>query len=425
MKKTIFLLFMIVLFGTHSVGATTRDITVFEFDEFNIILDYFYNGETGQKGYYMEKVGPNPFKITLLEDNAWVEIERVKLFNEKIVLYGDVHYLDGATFYDAYLLIMDELGNTEFEYIHDDGQLEFIDDVAYINNTWLFRQHHATREDRGPEFTHYTFMTYDNNYQPIDELMITSEIHKKMVEGDLYFFETSKQHYYDYALNSELHVYDEDDLLSIAENEHFEERIFLPIINKALVNYEWVYNGHLIDYPGNYNVQYNGLHYNFVVDPKIDGVEDGKVYIDPVEITVHSGEAYLNNDALAHGETVSKPGFYTLTIFGVGGYEKTVEFQINAGIDGVVNEQVYEDEVEVEFNGNGYLNQQYIESPFIVSTPGDYVLQVEGENSYSEVVHFSIDETADDTSWLYYIQKYDVIVLAVVGLSAYLYLKKK
>ena len=425
MKKAIFLLFILICFSTESVYGTGRDITTFELDEFDIVLDRFYNGETGQKGYYMEKVGPNPFKITLLEDNAWVDIDKVKHINEKIVLYGNLHYLDGPTFYDAYMLIMDEFGNEEFKYIKDDGQLEFIDDVAYINNTWLIRQHHATREDRGPEFTHYTFMTYDISYQPVNQLVIQDEIHKKLVEEDLYFFETSGQHYYDFALNSDLHIYDEDDLLNIDENQHFVESVFLPIVNKALVNYEWVYNGYLIDYPGNYNVQYNGIHYNFVVDPLIEGVEDGKVYVDPVEITVHSGEAYINNDALAKGQVISAPGYYTIKIYGIGGYEHIIEFQINAGIEGVVNEQVYTEEVEVVFNGNGYLNQQFVESPVSITTPGDYVLQVEGENSYSEVIHFSVDERVDDTSWLHFIQKYDVIVLGVVGIIVYLYLKKK
>ena len=65
----------------------------------------------------------------------------------------------------------------------------------------------------------------------------------------------------------------------------------------------------------------------FKITARIDGVEHLKTYNESVVIT-YQGEGYLNNEFLESGSEVSENGTHTLKVFGEGGYLELVTFKI-------------------------------------------------------------------------------------------------
>lgn len=424
MKKIIFLLCLVCLIGKTQTTVEADLYEQYEFDAYTIETERF-GTDIGERGYYLTKVGSTPFEMTLFIDDAWVDIRHIDEIDEKIVIYGDVHYLEAETFYEAYVLILDQAGNILFEYIEDRGNLEIVDDVFMIDNVWIIRTIYAERGSRGPTFIKYFFTAFDQNYNQINEIVIDQEMKDEHVTETLYLFKYDYQDHFDGAIDEQFNYYKASDHLDIATNTTYTNSIFLPIINEATLNDETIENGHLIDFPGHYNLTYNDMNYEFTVTPSIEGVVNQGVYQEAVTVYVSSGEVYLNNDAFLSGETVTNPGNYTLRVSGINGFEESLSFQITANLRGVINEHTYQHPIQISFNGNGYLNNQYVESPVIVDEVGEYVLQVKGTNSYLETVQFTMETPPKETSWIHFVQQYDIFVFIVVGASALIYLKRK
>ena len=112
-------------------------------------------------------------------------------------------------------------------------------------------------------------------------------------------------------------------------------------------------------------------------------------------------------------------------MLGVNGYQKEINFTINATVEGVLNNQVYDDQVVIQFEGEGYLNNTYVESPYTVAENGDYILKVRGEGNYLETYNFQVETEEKKSTVIDFIQKYDVIFLGVVMIGGGIILKKK
>ena len=88
--------------------------------------------------------------------------------------------------------------------------------------------------------------------------------------------------------------------------------------------------------------------------------------MDKGAITFDYGNATLNNDIYLSGSIVSKPGYYQFLLSGANGYVEECNFTITCNMDGVSNNNVYDSDIEVIFNGEGYLNNQFVNSPLHV-----------------------------------------------------------
>ncbi len=424
MKKIIFLLLILVVALSDSTISQADLYETYEFETYTIETERF-GTDIGERGYYLTKIGNSPFETTIFVENAQVMIRGMKDIDNHLVLYGDVHYLDGDTFYDSYLSIMDKEGNVVFEQVEDRGKLEIIDDVVMIDNVWIVRTIYAERGSRAPDFIHYFFTAYDGQFNVLNEITLEKEILKEKLEDELYVFSYDTLEYYEAAIDDQLNLYNYDTPLNIEEDAVYEGSVFLPVINEAMLNNQPIEHGYYVTSPGYYQLEYNGNTYSFSVDPKVTGIEDGGVYQESVMIEISHSNTYLNQDVYVSGEPITDPGNYELTVYGDNGYQKSWRFQITAKIEGVINDHTYSTPIQITFNGQGYLNNQYVESPVIVSDEGEYVLQVKGENSYLETIQFQIMPEEDTTNWIHFVQQYDIFVFIAIGISSIIYLKKK
>ena len=182
---------------------------------------------------------------------------------------------------------------------------------------------------------------------------------------------TSNEHYilfnydyddlYDGAIRDDLTILLPNDVLDIANQEMFINEVNIEFLNSALL--------------------YNNAEYNFILKPLVLGVENNKSYNESVSPSISSGNVVLNNDIFISGTEISKPGNYELTINGINNYSEIYNFTIVSNMTGITNNHTYLEPVTVSFSGEGYLNNQFIDSPAEVSETGEYILKIKGENN--------------------------------------------
>ena len=423
MKKTVFLfLFLLFISFQTEVNASVGDLT-FEFEEYEFRMSVISHPERG-RGYRIQKIGENAFTIDKTYLNQKYYITSCTEINDLHVFYGYTHNYEGNNYYDSFALILDKLGNEKFVLLEDFGELEEVRDVVELDNVLLFRiEQSAEDEYEDIVFSNNLFVTYDFEYNQLNTESVNNQIYRQKTTDQLYLYDFDYEEGYSGALTSDLEIL--DDTLDITNNQVFQDSTTVLFFNQGILNGTIVENGVTIDYPGNYELEYSGYTYRFVVEPIITGVLDNEVYQEEVTPIVKKGKSFINNDLFVSGTTLTEPGNYILKIEGVNGYEKLINFSINSNVSGILNDQTYDDPVQIEFEGEGYLNNTYIESPYTVSEEGEYLLKIRGEGDYLETYYFTVEKPEDESSIIDYVQKYDVVFLGVVVIVGGIILKKK
>lgn len=421
MKKAIFLFMIIFTLFNVSNGIKASE-EVYQIDNYEIIISRV--DENGIIGFSVEKTGVSPFVSVIIDDSEHYLITGVKLINNHYVLYGYGFTNNSDTEYDSLIIVLDAAGNTIAKDSRDFGSMDCIQDVFYIDDIFIAYTEQVNDTGYGYEFNSNYFTTYDLDFQFIESIEVGSKI-KKLSSNETFVLIGFTNISYDIGIRSDLTMLNYNELLDISDGQEFDESVTIEFINGATLNTEFIENGVTIDYPGDYSLVYNNNTYNFIVSPLITGVINNHTYSDSVTPVVSSGNVILNNDILVPGTTISDPGNYNLLVNGANDYTDEISFTITSNLTGIVNNNEYKDPITLEFNGNGYLNNQFIQSPYEVSEPGDYIFKIRGENNYLESYFFTIEDDIKETSFIDFVQRVDILVLVVVLISGGIILKKK
>lgn len=420
MKKIVFILLLLTCIKTYQVSASSLE---FELDNFDI---YIQEERTdGERTYQIEKRGLSPFRVDFHKENSIYYFKGVKNYNDLLYLFGSTHSDGAPTYYDGFILVYNEQGELLEEYITDFNSLEEVENIYQMNQ--LLIVHTVKHKDVNGElvFDENVFSMYDSNFTLLDTLILNKEIMYSKETPNYVLFSTSYDLHYDFGINADLEVVYNDNILEGLDGSVFQEEVYLNFINNGILNNEKVSNGHMINYPGYYSFIYNQDQYDFEVTANIDGVVHNEIYQDEVTIHFSGGNATLNNELIVDGHIVSSPGEYRLLVTGVNGYNEIIDFTISSNTDGLINGKTYHEATSVTFNGNGYLNDIPVESPFIVDEEGDYVFKVLGENDYLETYTFSLHNDNPEITMLSFIQRFDIVILIVTILAGAIILRKK
>ena len=173
-----------------------------------------------------------------------------------------------------------------------------------------------------------------------------------------------------------------------------------PIINadNIYLNGEAFISGTAITNVGYHTIRITGVggyvrEITFTIDAEIHGVADGEHYQSAVCPSINSDQIYLNGNAYESGTVISSIGYHKIKILGVGGYKHELSFTIEATINGVTNNSVYQGAITPTINtDNLKLNGANYISGTSISTVGDYLLVVSGENGYKVEIAFTITD---------------------------------
>ncbi len=86
MKKTVFLLFLTLIFVINVDFEVNGSGVTYVVNNEEIIITSI--NENGVKGFTIEKTGVNPFNTTIIDDSEYYFITGVKLIDDYYVLYG-------------------------------------------------------------------------------------------------------------------------------------------------------------------------------------------------------------------------------------------------------------------------------------------------------------------------------------------------
>lgn len=423
MKKTVFLFMLIIIAITSLANEVVVEGKVFEMDDFEIIVTNFR--EDRSSGFTVEKTGVSPFVATVIDYEKYYYISGASKIGDYYVLYGYGFTLNTDTEYDSFFIVFDSTGNVIKKDLRDYGNMEIVKRVFYIDNIFITQIEQVIDMDYSYLFEANHFSAFDLDFNYIDSVEIGSKIRSLSYNDKFILIGYSSNSYYNFGLRSDLTTLNHDEVIDISEGEVFIGEVEIEFINSATLNNEHVENGISIDYPGKYVLIHNDNIYNFTVDPIITGVEDKNIYEESVTPHINSGNVFLNNDLFISDTEISNPGNYDLIVTGANNYTRELSFTITSKLTGIINNNSYIDPVVLTFNGDGYLNNQFIESPYEVSDDGDYILKISGENNYLETYFFSIEKVEDETRFIDFIQRVDILVLVVVLISGGIILKKK
>lgn len=422
MKRVVFLCLLAMMSLTSASAAST---TVYGFDTYDMKLTLIRN-ESNHLGYELEKVGQEPFSREFMVEGGDLHIVNVAEIDGFHVFMGNVLRNEETRHYNGFVQIMntagDDIHTMEFSY----GDNEDVREVYVMNDVIMFMVRVAEYNDQEQyDFKRYTFELFDYQFQSITQTEVYQEQDHFLASREMLLMDQDGDDRFDQAILQSGELINADVGLPIEPHQVFEEETYIPFVNEAYVNGDTYVNGIYIDFPGKYSMVYQDSTYQFQVDATISGVEDGGIYNKGVTPYISNGQIFLNNDLYVSGTPISTPGEYTLSVLGVGDYQKDVSFQITSAIDGVYDNQTYATPVSFTFNGRGYLNNTFITSPYNVSEPGDYVLKIEGENNYQETYEFTIETEEERHTFVDFLKQYDLIILGVTVVSGLLILKKK
>ncbi len=328
------------------------------------------------------------------------------------------------TEYDSLFFVIDSAGNTIHKDLRDFGSMETIKNIYYIDDILITFTQSVNEIEMSYEFNSNYFTSYDHNFNVIDTIEVSTKI-RKLSSNDFSILVGYNSNEYDIGIRSDLSLIKKDDLLNMPEGNSFIDSVTIEFINGATLNGDLIENGIVISYPGDYSLKYNNRIYNFTVLPIINGVIDNEIYNESITPTISNGNIILNNDVYLSNTEISNPGNYEMIVKGANNFTEIRTFTITSNLKGIINNKSYIDPVTLDFNGDGYLNNQFIESPYEVSESGEYILKILGENSYMETYFFEVGEDVNKTSIIDFVQRVDILVLVVVLISGGIILKKK
>jgi len=422
MKKTVFLFFLTVIFIFNIENKVKGSEVIYQVNDKEIIITSIKENDIN--GFTIEKTGVNPFFSKIIDEEENYYITGIKEVDDYFILFGYGFSRSSDTEYDSLYFVLDFAGNIIKKDLRDYGNMESIKNVYYVDDIFIVYTESVMDIDYSYKFNSNYFTSYDHNFNYIDSIEIGTKIYKIEAKDSFVLIGYSNEEY-DLGLRSDLSLINKNDLLSIEEGSVYTESITIEFINGATLNSEYIENGVTLTYPGNYTLNYNDLVYNFIIKPVISGVVNNEIYNEPITAKISGGNIILNDDIYVSNTEIIKPGNYELIINGTNDYIDKLEFTITSNIEGVINNNTYLEPVDIRFNGDGYLNDNFIQSPYNVTESGEYILKIKGENNYLETYYFSIQDEVKKAGLIDFIQKVDIIVLVVVLISGGIILKKK
>lgn len=423
MKKATFLF----VIGLIIVGGRSRlvDAEEYQFTGYTIGLEE--KVIDGEQTIVVTKGGIGAFETRVGIEGYHLYYNGVEVKGDTIVVYG--YSMGGYAMreYSAFIVVLNQSGDIVYgdRDVFDYGAQEDVKNVYFLEDNVLVEI--LKTEDNGYHVTTlgYVYLLFDETGNLIAEHKIADTVKETVVDGNMLLGRTSRGDDYDFGIKASGNILFKGDEIGVEDEAIYYEEVCLSSLNTLYVNEEKVDNYYCIDVVGLHYVEVDGRNLSFTMEAIVEGVEENQIYYEPVQISVSGGYVTLNGDSYTDYEEVLDIGTYVLLIEGENEYKKEIHFEIGSVIEGITNNTVYEEDVTISFTGKGYLNNQYISSPFTVENEGEYIFKIKGEDGYLESYYFEIVAPVKETTFIDFVQKIDVFILGAVLIVGIVVVKKK
>ncbi len=421
MKRYVFLwLGLGVLFAFSTMAVNAEEETDLDYqrslDDFGV---YTFELTATGKHNFTVRIGCN--EVRYYANAAFIN-------DELIYVYGYVNDRQSASYYQAWLWVLDAAGNTLYSRVMQWGELSEIVNVLKFEEGWMFIVEESSIDNDNYQFQHTHLIVFDPYYAQYQSAALDFQIVRTYYEDNRWFLSRQYHGHYSLAVNYDLDFFWADELIGVTAYQEFYGSVTIEFINSVLINGERYINGAVIDYPGHYILQFDEQVIPFTVHPEIIGIVDGLQTSQAVAFDLSQGQLFLNDELYVSNTLIDQPGHYTFKVKGINHYEYSLSFTIDANLQGVLHNQVYASPRTLIFNGQGYLNHRPLRSGTVISEEGIYALDIYGVNGYHEHHRFHIiteEETSvNNTIWIYQGALIGVLVLLLSYIGYHKFLKK-
>lgn len=339
------------------------------------------------------------------------QINSLQVLGDDFVIDG--YFLDQTTrIYHAYYLVISPEGEIKTHQRFIDPNHQDISGIYPLNEGYLI---HLTQMSTSTELFEKDVLIIQQNTEDKEEPFFREILKIEPTEQGYHV-------YFKYENSSEIFISMEgtfitgNDLLGIDNKDVVDGEVLLLFAGEAQLNHITIKAPYKIEIPGHYTLVLNRQYTRFTLNPVVSGVQAKTVYIKPVQIQYEFGQAYLNEEPYASSQTIEKPGNYVFGFYDEA-YTYEIPFTLTANVQGVRHLERYQDSVYIEFLGEGYLNNQFIQSGFEITDPGRYTLKVFGASGYLETHLFEIEEDASKGIDIVWVERGLLGGSAVLGLG--------
>ncbi|GEM_PF-1165577 len=239
--------------------------------------------------------------------------------------------------------------------------------------------------------------SFELSFRGNARINLQSVNHIALTEPGNYFIEIQ-----DYLFYMELNVTLKPIVLGIVDEMMTDEPIVIVSSGELSINDESYMSGTEILIPGNYALRISGEggyneEYHFVILPIVEGIVDGETTKDSV--TIHSNATWMTLNGEEYlSSPVTSPGDYLLVLGGQNNLTELIGFTILPSVFGVENQGIYEQQVTISVNGEAYLNGSLMGSKMTISESGDYMIELYYQDEIVETLFFSVQHPSDEHS---------------------------
>lgn len=318
-------------------------------------------------------------------------VNSLQVINQEFVIDG--YYLEQTTrTYHAYFLVISKEGEILIHHDFNDSASQDISGIYPLHEGYLI---HLTQMDSSAQWFEKDFLIVFKGPNIIDH-----ELEREIM--DIEVTDAGYHVRFKYDSHSLIFITKEGlfltgpDLIGVSNKESYTDSVQLLFAGEATLNRMTIKAPYEVYSPGNYTLIHEKVYTRFTIHPSVSGVEAHTLYTQPVRIEYDLGQAYLNHEPYASNESIEKPGNY---VFGMykDDYIFEIPFTLTANVRGIKHLESYDHPVSIQFLGEGYLNNQFIQSGHSISEPGRYTLKVFGVNQYLETHTFEIKDEPSTT----------------------------
>lgn len=224
------------------------------------------------------------------------------------------------------------------------------------------------------------------------------------------------------------------ELSDLEEGGIYEKPFVIDCEGDLFLDGEPFLSGTSVEIPGNHSLTISGdggylREVRFSVCPVVENVGEGIRYPDPVQIFSNALSMSLDGNPAQTGLWVGAPGWHSLLLGGVNGYEETIRFAILPRAWGIEDGAVYSGSAVFSVAGVATLDGKEIHGESQeISAPGEHELILWLDMERVETLRFTVENESavpaeEKTDFNFAWMETGLGVLALAGL--YLILKKK